>query len=226
MRIWDIDVGFLNAKSLLGEHRELHGIYSIITKGKTGYSRHPETLRWVSRLSGLAMRHEFIVAEMTLRGFKHHSPLEEDKSSVSWPDLFIDHPADQYRLLQNKYLNKEQGRIPLPKNINELWASHKYSAMARHPAFGKNIGSLVAASEISFDGLAEKLVLILRTSPTQGRLTNALSHMWGYVAKYSEANPQELTNSELLMEIQDHSQKHNIEYLLCSTALGELNPWC
>jgi len=27
MRIWDIDPGFLNAQSLLGEHRELHGIY-------------------------------------------------------------------------------------------------------------------------------------------------------------------------------------------------------
>lgn len=226
MRIWDIDAGFLNAQSLLGEHRELHGIYSIIKNVKSGYSRHPETLRWISHLSALAMRHEFLVAEMTLRGFKHHSPLEEEMSVLEWPQLFIDPPADQYRLLQGKYLAKKQGRIPLPRNIQELWAAHKYSVMARDPFLSKKIGQTVSAGEISFEGLAEKLVLLLRTSPTSGRLINALSHMWGYVAEYSQADPQEFTNNELLQEIQVHSRKHNIEYLLGSTALGELKFWC
>ena len=47
MRIWDINPGYLNRQSLLGEHRELHGIVSIIRDNKKGYSRHPETLRWV-----------------------------------------------------------------------------------------------------------------------------------------------------------------------------------
>jgi hypothetical protein len=226
MRIWDIDAGFLNSQSLLGEHRELHGIYSIIKNAKSGYSRHPETLRWTSHLSALAMRHEFLVAEMTLRGFKHHSPLEEGMSILEWPHLFIDQPADQYRLLQGKYLERKQGRIPLPRNIQELWAAHKYSVMARDPSLSKEFGQLVAAGEISFDDLAEKLVLLLRTSPSRGRLINALFHMWGYVAEYSQADPQELTNNELVQEIQVHSQKHNIEYLLCSTALGELKFWC
>jgi hypothetical protein len=226
MRIWDIDAGFLNAQSLLGEHRELHGIYSIIKNVKSGYSRHPETLRWISHLSALAMRHEFLVAEMSLRGFKHHSPLEEVMSILEWPHLFIDQPADQYKLLQGKYLDRKQGRIPLPRNIQELWATHKYSVMARDPSLSKKIGQRVSAGEISFDGLAERLVLLLRTSPPRGRLINALSHMWGYVAEYSQADPQELTNNELLQELQVHPQKHNIEYLLCSTALGELKFWC
>jgi len=34
MRIWDIHPGYLNRQSLLGEHRELHGIFSIITNKK------------------------------------------------------------------------------------------------------------------------------------------------------------------------------------------------
>ena len=39
MRVWDLAAGYLNRQSLLGEHRELHGIYSIITENKAGYAR-------------------------------------------------------------------------------------------------------------------------------------------------------------------------------------------
>jgi len=226
MRIWDIDPGFLNAQSLLGEHRELHGIHSIISKGKSGYSRHPETLRWVSHLPALVIRHELLVEEMKLRRFNHYSPLDRDASNLEWPSVFIDQPAAQYRLLHGKYVGKRQGRIPLPINIQELWASHKYSVMARDPATYKKIGQLVASGEISFDALSKKLVLLMHTSPTRGRLANAVSHMWGYVADYSQVDPQELTSSELLQEIQEKSQKYNVDYLLRSTALGELKLWC
>lgn len=226
MRIWDIDPGFLNAQSLLGEHRELHGIHSIISQGKSGYSSHPETLRWVSHLPALVIRHELLVEEMKLRGFNHYSPLDRVESSIEWPPIFIDQPAAQYRLLHGKYVEKKQGRISLPRNIQELWASHKYSVMARAPATYKKIGQLVASGEISFDNLSEKLVLLMRTSPTRGRLENAVSHMWGYVADYSPVDPQELTSSELLQEIQEKSQKYNVDYLLRSTALGELKLWC
>ncbi|MGB0468223.1 MAG: pyrimidine dimer DNA glycosylase/endonuclease V [Pontibacterium sp.] len=34
MRIWDIDPGYLNRQSLLGKHRELHGMVSIIAHNK------------------------------------------------------------------------------------------------------------------------------------------------------------------------------------------------
>lgn len=44
MRVWDIDPGYLNDKSLLGEHREIHAVHVILTQGKKGYARHPETL--------------------------------------------------------------------------------------------------------------------------------------------------------------------------------------
>jgi Pyrimidine dimer DNA glycosylase/Protein of unknown function (DUF1722) len=225
MRIWDIAPGFLNSQSLLGEHRELHGIHSIINHDKSGYSHHPETLRWVSHFSTLVIRHELLVEEMKLRGFNHHSPLEMDVNSPKWPSVFIDQPVAQYRLLRSKYVGKKQGRIPLPRNIQELWAYHKYSVMARTPALYKKIGQQVAAGEITFDVLSEKLVLLLRTSPTRGRLVNAVSHMWGYVADYSQVSQRELTTSGLLQEIQEKAQKYNVDYLLCSTALSELMFW-
>ena len=34
MRIWDVNPGYLNRQSLLGEHRELHAIFSIIKNNK------------------------------------------------------------------------------------------------------------------------------------------------------------------------------------------------
>ncbi len=43
MRIWDIPASKLCTKHLLGEHRELHTIWNILTQNKSGYSRHPET---------------------------------------------------------------------------------------------------------------------------------------------------------------------------------------
>ena len=43
MRIWDIDPGFLNDKSLLGEHRELHGLMSIHCEQKN--KDIPDTLK-------------------------------------------------------------------------------------------------------------------------------------------------------------------------------------
>jgi len=46
MRVWDLPAGYLNRQSLLGEHRELHGIHTILTQNKTGCASHPETLRW------------------------------------------------------------------------------------------------------------------------------------------------------------------------------------
>lgn len=76
MRIWDLEPAVLCDQHLLGEHRELHGIWSILTTGKRGYSRHPETLRWRGRLAALYARHEDEVAEMGRRGFRHASPLD------------------------------------------------------------------------------------------------------------------------------------------------------
>jgi hypothetical protein len=76
MRIWDIEPSKLCREHLLGEHRELHAIWSIITKGKKGYSKHPETLRWKGKLKALYTRHEKLVGEMKKRDYNHRSPLD------------------------------------------------------------------------------------------------------------------------------------------------------
>jgi hypothetical protein len=76
VRIWDISPKILCRNHLLGEHRELHAVWSILTKDKKGYSRHPEVLRWKGKLKALYLRHERLVAEMSKRGYVHKSPLD------------------------------------------------------------------------------------------------------------------------------------------------------
>lgn len=76
MRIWDIPAGRLCDRHLLGEHVELHAIWTVLTQGRKGYSRHPETLRWKGKLKALYEVHEVIAGEMKKRGFEHKSPLD------------------------------------------------------------------------------------------------------------------------------------------------------
>lgn len=95
MRIWDVDPGYLNRQSLLGEHRELHGIVSIISNNKKGYSKHPETLRWVGYGWALKQRHKLLVAEMNLRGYNDQSPVLLRSKPEAWPENYIDPPAVQ-----------------------------------------------------------------------------------------------------------------------------------
>lgn len=86
MRIWHpIPCSELDRQRLLGEHRELHCIYTVLTQGKKGYSRHPETLRWRGHLPALVARHNEQVEEMQARGWNHHSPLTAPRGSVEWP---------------------------------------------------------------------------------------------------------------------------------------------
>lgn len=76
MRIWDLPVQNLCRKHLLGEHRELHCIWTFITTDKGGsYKKHPETLRWINYLPALWARHYQQDVEMTKRGYKHGSPI-------------------------------------------------------------------------------------------------------------------------------------------------------
>ena len=89
---------------LLGEHhRELHGLWNILTQDKRGYRKHPETLRWEGRLAALFGRHEALVAEMTRRGYHHRSPLDPALAiGEVEQNQFVDSPAKQRRLLREK----------------------------------------------------------------------------------------------------------------------------
>ena len=106
MRIWDIPPKKLCRNHLLGEHRELHAMWAVITEHKKGYSLHPETMRWRGKLKALYFRHEKLVSEMTRRGYSHHSPL--DKRKATGPSLqttFVDLPSKQIQILKQKGCN-------------------------------------------------------------------------------------------------------------------------
>lgn len=105
MRVWDIHPKHLCQKHLLAEHRELHGLWNVLTKhgGKGGYSRHPETLRWVGKQKALYLRHEELVKEFTRRGYQHHSPLDKKLARGSDDQrIFINTVAEQKKILKKK----------------------------------------------------------------------------------------------------------------------------
>jgi len=94
MCIWDITPKRLYRNHLLGEHRELHAIWSVFVNGKNGYARHPETLRWKGKLKALYGRHEALVGEMTARGYHHVSPLAKRQATgTARQTVFVDSPA-------------------------------------------------------------------------------------------------------------------------------------
>ena len=105
MRIWDINPKYLCRKHLLAEHRELHGLWNILTKhgGKGGYSHHPETLRWVGKQKALYLRHEALIKEFSRRGYKHYTPLDKRKAfGLGTQSTFINSIEEQKSILKSK----------------------------------------------------------------------------------------------------------------------------
>lgn len=139
MRVWDVTPGYLNRQSLLGEHPEIHALVSILTAGKAGYARHPETRRWAEARCALSVRHDLVVSEMELRGYQHRSPVRARGLRV-WPEAFLSTPGAQPTLLGQKYCHRAPGRIPLPCTLQQLWAQHKYSVLSRDPEYSHGWG--------------------------------------------------------------------------------------
>ena len=229
MRVWDINPGYLNRQSLLGEHRELHGIVSIIANKKKGYSNHPETVRWIGHGWALRQRHQLLASEMSLRGFTDKSPVTMRTNKGVWPKTYIDEPFRQFQILESKYRNKEQGRISLPKNAQQLWSQHKYSVLARdvntYRKLGKDVSAMKACQD--FSKLAKVTAELLRKAPSVGGIRNALQHMWGHVNMEADKgrNISSGLPFKLLQEIQQRALDKNASYLLQSTALSELKAW-
>jgi catechol 2,3-dioxygenase-like lactoylglutathione lyase family enzyme len=103
VRIWDLDPGILCRRHLLGEHREVHAVWAILTGDRAGYRRHPETRRWEGRLAALAARHDALAAEMARRGYAHRSPLDRRLATgAAVQTAFVDPPGRQRDLLAAK----------------------------------------------------------------------------------------------------------------------------
>jgi len=230
MRVWDINPGYLNQQSLLGEHLELHGIVSILVGKKKGYSKHPETVRWVGYGWALRQRHSLLSAEMSLRGFTEKSPVFTRAKKGMWPDTYIDEPFQQFQILESKYRRKGQGRIPLPKTAQQFWSHHKHSVLARDITHYKNLGRAVSEMKPgqNFSELVKLVVELLRKPPTIDGLRNTLQHMWGYVSDYPSASKGKIESwslNRLLEEIQRRALATETPYLTASTALSELKVW-
>ena len=106
MRIWDLPPSILCRNHLLGEHRELHAMWTVITQKKKGYSMHPETIRWKGKLSAMYLRHEELVKEMSDREYNHKSSLDKRKATgKSIQDVFINTRIEQIEILKNKKCN-------------------------------------------------------------------------------------------------------------------------
>jgi len=117
MRIWDISPKHLCRWHLLAEHRELHGLWNILTKhgGRGGYARHSETLRWVGKEKALYQRHEALVREFARRGYTHHSPLDRRLAvGAGGQRVLLQTIAEQKKILRRKPCH-----CFIPKKINK-----------------------------------------------------------------------------------------------------------
>jgi hypothetical protein len=106
LRVWDIPPEKLCRNHLLGEHNEIHAVWSILINNKKGYAKHPETLRWKGKLKALYAQHELIVNEMEKRNFNHKSPLDKTKATGSEiQNEFVNTVEEQISILRKKRCN-------------------------------------------------------------------------------------------------------------------------
>lgn len=102
MRIWDIPPDILCKKHLLGEHAELHAIWSILTQNKKGYSNHPETIRWKGKLRYLYDLHQNIIEEFNKRDINHNSDLDKKMAIGSSKQHVLINTIDKQIIILNK----------------------------------------------------------------------------------------------------------------------------
>ena len=106
MRIWDINPKYLCRKHLLGEHAELHAIWSIILNKKSGFKNHPEVKRWRGKLKALYKRHDLLVKEMKRREYNHFSPLDKKLAKGKEEQkVLIDSIKKQKAILEKRNCN-------------------------------------------------------------------------------------------------------------------------
>ncbi len=114
MRIWDVQTKYLCRKHLLAEHRELHGLWNVLTKHNRegGYSKHPETKRWIGKLKSLYKRHEQLVIEMESRNYNHRSSLDKKMAKGERrQNAFLDTISEQKDILRKKHCDCLLGEV-------------------------------------------------------------------------------------------------------------------
>jgi hypothetical protein len=117
------------------------------------------------------------------------------------------------------------GRIPIPRSRHELWAQHKLSVLARSPLTYREIGPRIAQPMPRDEEaqLIQELHQILQEPLQDGRLRNALQHMWGYLSDKAPPTEENHTQLQSLYEaVVAQTIAQRPAYLLHSTALSDL----
>lgn len=215
--VFDLDPGFIDDVRLAAQMRLLVGL--VTSRVQQQLEHFPAD--WIGHEDALALRLNHIIGELRLRGVATPEPVELTAESVVWPVL---EPARLNQQLKELAAGPA-GRIRLPRNDHELWASYKYAVLARNQRSYSRIGQRVTARALPYEKLWLTLINATHVPPTEAGLRNALQHMWGYVSKHSTVNPQSGSLVELLREVQERAAAHQVSYLLNSTALGEFRAW-
>lgn len=235
MRVWDVHPGYLTRSSLLGEHAEIHALYSVIRGGKKGYSLHPETLRWIGRLDSLEKRHDLTVKEMALRGYRHNSPLARGAGCGCPGSLgYVNHPVEQFALLGEKYGRPPtSGRIPLPVFWSDFWAHHRFSLMARGLTQEREVEALAGAGDHRLIGeersRVESVLELLEKPLEREALLNVAGCLWTYLEEKASAVEKERRYrhlsggrlSGLFKYFYELARKYDQKELLHSTVLAD-----
>ncbi|MCH8499344.1 MAG: YbgA family protein [Marinobacter sp.] len=220
-RILDVDAGFLDDVLLAEQMRMLTGLYA--KRNQPDITGMP--VEWQGYGDALAIRLNQLVAEMALRGKATPGRVPLPEESVLWPTLETAWLDEQLQLFARRALDGHPGRIRLPRNDHELWATYKYSILARNHQAYHHFGRQVAARQVPLANLWLRMVSACRTQPSTGGIRNALQHMWGYVSNQASLGPQTEDLTAFAREIGSLALAHQVSYLVNSTALGELQAW-
>jgi uncharacterized protein YbgA (DUF1722 family) len=146
----------------------------------------------------------------------------------------VDNPATQFGMLQDKYTAKgQQGRIPLPENSTRFWAHYKYSVMARHYRYYKEMQASLREFRyfpITDDNeFMNRVLALMELRPSAGALRNVTDHLWGYFKK--EATLEEkrtyfsISTAEASAQVSylfQLARKYQQSYLIHSTVFADI----
>lgn len=234
MRVWDIHPGYLSRQSLLGQHAEIHALYTVINQQRKGYAAHPETKRWQGNLNRLKFRHDLTAQEMILRQFNHRSPFNGNFHNSIKTLKYVDQPARQFAILQSKYWrNNQSGRIPLPQFDYQFWANHQYSIMARGDNCFKEIQQNIKSSSImpieEANELVDQVLSVMEQPIDTAALKVVIDHIWGHLNQDAVGEERTLylkwheqKQPVLLKLFYQMALKYHCHFLIHSTIFSEL----
>ncbi len=220
--LFDVDAGLLDDEWLAEQMRLLVGLVSQDRTAGVG-SRVP--VLWQGHEDALALRLNQLMSEMVLRGKAIPGYLVITSESLLWPALDLRSLVGQLEAVRDRAGAGKHGRIRMPRNDHELWATYKYSVLARNTRAYQNFGQRVASRSVPVELLWASMINATRVAPSSGGIRNALQHMWGYVSGHATVNPQTDDLTALANHIQTLAAEHQVSYLLNSTALSELRVW-